>query len=38
MRAMKPHQLSDELERFLHDTSVVGATAWNKLFDETIAG
>jgi oligoendopeptidase F len=38
MRAMKPYQLSDELERFLHDTSVVGATAWNKLFDETIAG
>jgi oligoendopeptidase F len=38
MRAMKPHQLSDELERFLHDTSVVGASAWNKLFDETIAG
>jgi oligoendopeptidase F len=38
MRAMKPHQLSDELERYLHDTSVVGDTAWNKLFDETIAG
>ncbi len=38
MRAMKPHQLSDELERFLHDQSVVGASAWNKLFDETMAG
>jgi len=38
MRAMRPHQLSDELERFLHDTSVVGASAWNKLFDETMAG
>jgi oligoendopeptidase F len=38
MRAMKPHQLSDELEKFLHDQSVVGASAWNKLFDETIAG
>ncbi|MEL6532878.1 MAG: M3 family oligoendopeptidase [Pseudomonadota bacterium] len=37
-RAMKPHQLSDELEAYLHDTSVVGASAWNKLFDETIAG
>ncbi|MBC6438639.1 MAG: M3 family oligoendopeptidase [Rhodobacteraceae bacterium] len=37
MRAMKPHQLSDELERFLHDQSSVGAAAWNKLFDETIA-
>ncbi|EYD75415.1 Oligoendopeptidase F [Rubellimicrobium mesophilum DSM 19309] len=38
MRAMKPYQLSDELERFLHDASVVGASAWNKLFDETMAG
>jgi len=38
MRAMKPYQLSDELEKFLHDQSVVGSTAWNKLFDETIAG
>jgi len=38
MRAMKPYQLSDELERFLHDQSTVGASAWNKLFDETIAG
>ena len=38
LRAMKPYQLSDELERFLHDTSTVGAAAWNKLFDETIAG
>jgi len=38
MRAMRPHQLSDELERFLHDNSVVGASAWNKLFDETMAG
>ena len=37
MRAMRPHQLSDELEKFLHDMSVVGASAWNKLFDETIA-
>lgn len=38
MRAMKPYQLSDELEKFLHDQSVVGTTAWNRLFDETIAG
>ncbi|TCO71925.1 M3 family oligoendopeptidase [Rhodovulum euryhalinum] len=37
LRAMRPHQLSDELEKFLHDQSVVGASAWNKLFDETIA-
>ena len=38
MRAMRPHQLSDELEKFLHDQSVVGSSAWNKLFDETMAG
>ncbi|MFO1105840.1 MAG: M3 family oligoendopeptidase [Amaricoccus sp.] len=38
IRAMKPYQLSDELEKFLHDQSVVGASAWNRLFDETMAG
>ncbi len=38
MRAMRPYQLSDEMERFLHDQSSVGASAWNKLFDETMAG
>jgi len=38
LRKMRPYQLSDELEKFLHDQSVVGATAWNKLFDETISG
>jgi oligoendopeptidase F len=38
LRAMRPYQLSDELEKFLHDQSSVGAAAWNKLFDETMAG
>ena len=38
LRTMKPYQLSDELEKFIHDQSVVGSSAWNKLFDETIAG
>ena len=33
LRAMRPHQLSDELEKFLHDRSMVGAAAWNRLFD-----
>jgi len=37
IRAMKPHQLSDELERFVHDLGVVG-DAWERLFDETVAG
>ncbi|MFO0514657.1 MAG: M3 family oligoendopeptidase, partial [Rhodobacterales bacterium] len=38
MRAMRPYQLSDELEKVLHDQSTVGAAAWNRLFDETMAG
>ncbi|PZX47424.1 oligoendopeptidase F [Roseinatronobacter thiooxidans] len=38
MRAMRPYQLSDDLEKFLHDQSTVGAAAWNRLFDETMAG
>ncbi|MEM6481555.1 MAG: M3 family oligoendopeptidase [Pseudomonadota bacterium] len=37
IRAMEPYQLSDELEKFLHDLGVVG-DAWERLFDETIAG
>ncbi len=37
IRAMKPYQLSDELEKFMHDLGAVG-DAWEKLFDETIAG
>ncbi|WP_238369146.1 M3 family oligoendopeptidase [Heliomarina baculiformis] len=37
IRSMKPYQLSDELEKFLHDLGVVG-DAWERLFDETIAG
>ena len=37
VRAMQPYQLSDELEKFLHDLGVVG-DAWERLFDETIAG
>src|SRR5690606_19502806 len=37
IRKMKPYQLSDEMERFLHDLGVVG-DAWERLFDETIAG
>ncbi len=37
MRATKPHQLSDELEKFIHEKSSVGISAWNKLFDETMS-
>lgn len=38
IRAFRPHQLSDELEKFLHDQSVVGASAWVRLYDETLSG
>ena len=37
IRALKPYQLSDEIEKFLHDLGIVG-DAWEKIFDETIAG
>ncbi len=37
LRAMRPYQLSDELETLLHEKSVSGRVAWNRLFDETLA-
>jgi oligoendopeptidase F len=37
LRAFRPHTLSDELERALHEKYVVGRAAWSRLFDETIA-
>jgi len=38
LRVFRPHQLSDELERLLHEKEVTGRTAWSRLFDETVAG
>ncbi len=35
-RAFRPHQLSEEIERLLHEKAVVGRAAWIRLFDETI--
>ena len=37
VRAFRPHQLSDEAERLLHEKAVAGRTAWVRLFDETLA-
>jgi oligoendopeptidase F len=37
LRAFRPHQLSDEAERLLHDKSVAGRASWTRLFDETLA-
>ncbi|TGD96759.1 M3 family oligoendopeptidase [Methylobacterium nonmethylotrophicum] len=37
IRREKPHQLSDEAEKLFLEKSVTGRSAWNRLFDETIA-
>jgi len=37
LRVFRPHQLSDELEKLLHEKEVTGHSAWSRLFDETIA-
>ncbi|HEX7776925.1 MAG TPA: M3 family oligoendopeptidase [Parvibaculum sp.] len=37
LRTMRPYQLSDEIETLLHEKSVSGRSAWNRLFDETVA-
>lgn len=38
VRLYRDHQLPDEVERLLHEKYVVGRAAWNRLFDETMAG
>lgn len=38
LRAFRPHQLSDEVEKLLHEKHVAGRAAWSRLFDETFAG
>jgi oligoendopeptidase F len=37
LRAFRKHQLSDEMERMLHELDVTGRSAWVRLFDETMA-
>jgi oligoendopeptidase F len=37
VRSYRPHQLSDEVERTLHEKRLTGRSAWNRLFDETSA-
>jgi oligoendopeptidase F len=36
-RAFRPYQLSDEIEKLLHEKHVAGRAAWTRLFDETVA-
>ncbi|MDH3336141.1 MAG: M3 family oligoendopeptidase, partial [Rhodospirillaceae bacterium] len=37
VRLFKPHQLSDELELYIHEKSVSGKAAWVRLFEETFS-
>jgi oligoendopeptidase F len=37
MRRDKPYQLEDRIEQLFHEKSVTAYSAWNRLFDETIA-
>ncbi len=37
IRKDKPYQLEDRVEQLFHEKSVTGYSAWNRLFDETIA-
>jgi oligoendopeptidase F len=38
LRKEKPYQLEDRVEQLMHEKSVTAAGAWNRLFDETMAG
>ena len=38
LRVFRPHQLSDDVEKLMHEKEVAGASAWSRLFDETTAG
>jgi oligoendopeptidase F len=38
LRLERPYQLEDRIERLFHEKSVTGRSAWNRLFDETLAG
>ena len=37
LRKEKPYQLEDRIEQLFHEKSVTAYSAWNRLFDETIA-
>jgi len=37
VRKEKPYQLEDRIEELFHEKSVTGYSAWNRLYDETVA-
>jgi oligoendopeptidase F len=38
VRLFQGHQLSQDLEKLLHEKSITGRSAWVRLYDETLAG
>lgn len=38
LRKDKPYQLEERVEELFHEKSITGRGAWNRLFDETMAG
>ncbi len=38
LRVYRPHQLSDDIEKLLHEKYVAGRGAWTRLFEQTNAG
>jgi len=37
VRAFRPHQLADDIERILHEKNITARGSWIRLFDETLA-
>lgn len=37
IRITKPYQLSDDIEKLLHEKNITSCYAWHRLFDETLA-
>ncbi len=37
VRAFRPHQLAEDMERLLYERDLTGASAWARLFDEQIS-
>jgi oligoendopeptidase F len=38
VRRYRPYQLEDRVEQLFHEKSMTAASAWNRLFDATVAG
>jgi oligoendopeptidase F len=36
VRAFRPHQLAEDMERMLYEKDLTGASAWSRMFDETV--